>query len=117
MAGQKQRVVYSTRSGDLRKQPAAGNAPATSLPSQQHNLKVLRDKKGRKGKVVTVITGFSLTEPDLKTLTKQLKNLCGAGGTSKIEPAGQVIEIQGDHREKVADKLRTLGYNVKFAGG
>jgi len=117
MTNPKQKLVYSTRSGDLRKQPAATTAPATSLPPQQHNLKVLRDKKGCKGKVVTVITGFSLTEPDLKALTKQLKNLCGAGGTSKLDPAGQVIEIQGDHREKVAEKLRALGYKVKFSGG
>lgn len=117
MTKQKQKLVYSTRSGDLRKQPAATTAPAASLPPQQHNLKVLRDKKGRKGKIVTMITGFSLTEADLKALTKQLKNLCGAGGTSKLDPAGQVVEIQGDHREKVAEKLRTLGYKVKFSGG
>ena len=77
----------------------------------------MRDKKGRKGKVVTVINGFVLTEADIKALAKQLKSLCGAGGTAKNESSGQVIEIQGDHREKVAEKLKTLGYKVKLAGG
>jgi translation initiation factor 1 len=77
----------------------------------------MRDKKGRRGKVVTVVSGFVLTEVDLKTLAKTLKNLCGSGGTVKNEATGQTIELQGDHREKVAEKLKTLGYKVKFAGG
>jgi translation initiation factor 1 len=111
------RTVFSTRSGDQRKLPEPSLAPAKSLPPQQQNLKVLRDKKGRNGKVVTVITELVLTEDDLKALAKELKNMCGAGGTTKIEPTGLSIEIQGDHREKIAEKLKALGYKVKLAGG
>jgi translation initiation factor 1 len=117
MTKQNNRLVFSTRSGDQRKLPEASLAPARSLPPPQQNLKVMRDKKGRKGKVVTVITDFVLTEADLRALAKELKNMCGAGGTAKIEPAGLSIEVQGDHREKVADKLKALGYKVKLAGG
>ncbi len=111
------KVVYSTSSGDQRKQRHQKPKAEQSLPPQQQDLRVMRDKKGRKGKMVTVITGFALNEADLKALTKTLKAFCGAGGTAKMDESGPVIEIQGDHREKVADKLKSLGYRVKLAGG
>ena len=117
MSRQKGKVVYSTTAGDLRKQKGAATGPRTSQPPEKQQLKIMRDKKGRKGKVVTVVSGFALTEPDLKALAKTLKNLCGAGGTAKNESVGQTIEVQGDHRTKIADKLTALGYRVKFAGG
>lgn len=117
MARQKGKTVYSTRTGDQRKSSPASSAPRASLPPPQHNLKIMRDRKGRRGKTVTVITGFSLTEDDLKALAKQLKSMCGAGGTSKIEGSEQSIEIQGDHREKVVETLTSLGYKAKLAGG
>lgn len=117
MARQRDKIVYSTRTGDQRKRGASPIGRQRSLPPAQQNLKVMRDKKGRKGKVVTVVSGFVLTEADLKALAKTLKNLCGAGGTVKNEENTQVIEVQGDHRDKIAEKLRSLGYKVKFAGG
>jgi translation initiation factor 1 len=43
----------------------------------------------------------------------ELKRLCGVGGTVK----DGVVEIQGDHRERVAERLRALGHTVKLAGG
>lgn len=113
----KKKVVFSTKSGDLRQSSASSAGPKTSLPPTQQNLKIMRDRKGRKGKTVTVINGFTLTEADLKSLAKTLKNLCGAGGTAKNDAEGQSIEIQGDHREKVAEKLQALGYKTKFSGG
>ena len=113
----KKRVVFSTRTGDQRKKNMAPARPRTSLPPAQQNLRIRREKKGRKGKTVTVILGFTLTEADLTKLAKTLKSWCGAGGTAKHEGEVQIIEIQGDHRERVAEKLQTLGYKVKFAGG
>ncbi|GIK42248.1 MAG: hypothetical protein BroJett011_60810 [Chloroflexota bacterium] len=113
----KNKLVYSTRSGDERKKNETPPGRRSSLPPAQQNLKIMRDKKGRGGKVVTVITGFALTEADLTDLAKTLKNLCGAGGTVKNEEGLQIIEVQGDHREKVAEKLKALGYKVKLAGG
>lgn len=112
----KNRVVYSTEVGDQRNK-AASSGRSQSLPPAQQNIKVSRDKKSRKGKVVTVATGFALTEADLTALAKTLKTLCGAGGTTKFAGESQIIEIQGDHRDKIAEKLQALGYKVKFAGG
>jgi translation initiation factor 1 len=39
--------------------------------------------------------------------------MCGAGGTLR----DGVIEIQGDHRDRLAERFRALGYRVKLAGG
>jgi translation initiation factor 1 len=113
MTPPKNKVVFSTKSGDQRKQTQPA-APRTSLPPAQQNIKLMRDKKSRKGKMVTVASGFVLTEADLKDLAKVLKTYCGSGGTVK---EGGIIEVQGDHREKIGEKLAALGYKVKFAGG
>ncbi|MFQ5613224.1 MAG: translation initiation factor [Anaerolineae bacterium] len=108
MARKKGKLVFSTKTGDRKKQ-----AKPRSLPPNQQTLKIMRSKKGRRGKTVTVISGFVLTPSDLAALAKTLKTLCGAGGT--VKDGG--IELQGDHRHKVAERLRALGYQVKLAGG
>ncbi len=84
-----------------------------SLPPQQQTATIQRQTKGRGGKTVTVISGLQLKPEDLKDLSKQLKQVCGTGGTVKDGD----IEIQGDHREKIATKLKALGYKTKFTGG
>ena len=62
---------------------------------------------------MTVITGISLQGSELKKLVKILKQKCGSGGAVK----GTVIEIQGDHRDKLINELKNLGYPVKKSGG
>ncbi len=62
---------------------------------------------------MTIITGVPLRGDDLKDLAKQLKQKCGTGGTVK----GDVIEIQGDHRDRLVHELSELGWTVKRAGG
>jgi len=84
----------------------------TPEPKKQH-LKVMLDKKMRKGKVVTLITGFIGHPDDLKDLGKLLKSKCGVGGTVKDE---QII-IQGEHRDKIIQILKAEEYNVKRVGG
>ena len=76
-------------------------------------MRVSRQTKGRKGSGVCLITGVPLGEAELKKLGKQLKKKCGSGGTVK----NGVIEIQGDHRQLLADLLTKLGYKAKLAGG
>jgi translation initiation factor 1 len=75
--------------------------------------RIRREKKGRRGKTVTVVSDLQLSAEDMKSLSKRLKQACGSGGTVKDGN----IEIQGDHRDKVAAELETLGYKTKFTGG
>ncbi len=76
-------------------------------------VRVSRETKGRKGKGVTVVTGVPFEGVDLADLAKQLKNKCGAGGTVK----NGIIEIQGDHRDRVVAELQQRGWTVKRSGG
>ena len=106
------RTVWSSDQGDVRKhQTQSGNV--ISLPPQQQTVYLHRDSKGRGGKSVTLIKKLVLSEDDMKDLAKKLKQVCGSGGTVK----DNVIEIQGEHREKIADALMKMGYKVKIAGG
>ena len=105
-------TVYSTSSGDLRKQPKK-SAPARSLPPNQQTAYLHRESKGRGGKVVTLVKNLQHSPDDLKALSKMLKQACGTGGTIKEG----IIEIQGDHREKIAGVLQKMGVKAKIAGG
>ncbi len=82
------------------------------LPEDQ-DLRIWLDRKKRKGKPVTLITGFEESDDQLKILAKELKSKCGVGGTSKD---GEIM-LQGDHRDKVLDLLKAKGYKAKKAGG
>ena len=75
-------------------------------------VRVSRESKGRKGKGVTLISGLALNETELKNLARQLKQLCGSGGSVK----NGVIEIQGEHREKLVTELCRLGHKALQTG-
>ncbi|MSP12360.1 MAG: stress response translation initiation inhibitor YciH [Chloroflexi bacterium] len=105
-----EKVVFSTDPEEEKTKP---EKPAQRVPPQQQTVYLSRDRKNRGGKTVTLISGLQLSEAELKSLTKDLKARCGAGGTLKDGN----IEIQGDHREKLGEVLAGMGYKVKFAGG
>ena len=84
------------------------------LEPAKQKLRVSLDKKQRRGKAVTLITGFVGPEEDLKALGKVLKAKCGVGGSSKD---GEIL-VQGDQRNKVVDYLLAEGYKqTKKSGG
>src|ERR1043165_7053244 len=112
MAKNESRTVWSSDQGDLRKQQAS-SPRMKSLPPNQQTVYLHRESKGHHGGTVTLVRKLVLSETDMKELAKKLKKLCGSGGTIKDD----VIEIQGEHREKIADALTKLGYKVKIAGG
>ena len=109
-------VVYSTEHGRMCpgcSQPIDActcGTPARSMGDG--NVRVGRETKGRKGKGVTVISGLPLDTGGLVQLAKKLKRICGAGGTVK----DGVIEIQGEHRDRLVEELIRLGYTVKRSG-
>lgn len=83
---------------------------ATARPAGP--VRVGREVAGRGGKAVSVITGLPLGAAELADLATRLKKLCGAGGAVK----GTVIEIQGDHRDRLVAELQQLGYSARRAG-
>jgi len=112
------RLVYSSEGGrvkdaDPRRAASRQADPKGAAFPDDGVIRIVRDRSGRGGKVVTVIHGIPERGPTLDARASDLRRLCGAGGTVK----GGVVEIQGDHRERVAERLRALGYTVKLAGG
>ena len=108
MSNKESRLVYSTETGRIKQQ----SDPSPKLLTDGI-IRIRRETKGRKGKGVTTVSGFDLDADKLKALAKQLKKTCSTGGTVK----DGVIEIQGDHRDKLKQQLDKMGYQVKLAGG
>jgi translation initiation factor 1 len=103
-------VVFSTNP-DFRFQKEEDSLD--TVPPAKQDLRVQLDKKQRKGKSVTLITGFIGKEEDLQALAKMLKTKLGVGGTAK---EGEIL-IQGDFCIKVLEILHHLGYKAKRSGG
>jgi translation initiation factor 1 len=106
------RLVYSTGDGDQRRRGKHPAEPARGpeLP-RDGVVRIFRDKGRRGGKAVTVVRGLPVG--DVAAVAADLKRFCGSGGSAK----DGAVEIQGDHREKVALRLAAQGYTVKLAGG
>lgn len=108
-------LVYSTESGRMCpgcRQPVASCVCGVKpVPKGDGVVRVSRESKGRGGKVVTLVKGLALDDVALLALCKQLKAACGSGGTVK----DGVIEVQGDHCERVAQTLAAGGHTVKLA--
>lgn len=114
-------LVYSTDGGTMcpacRRPLAECRCARTRQPSDTAAgdgvARVGRQTHGRSGKTVTLVRGLPLDAAALAALGQQLRAACGSGGTVK----DGVIEIQGDHRERVLRWLGDQGYRAKAAGG
>ena len=110
-------LVYSTDAGRMcpgcRQPVATCRCGQPAVPAGDGVVRVNRETKGRGGKSVTVVRGLALDAAALAAFGKQLKAACGSGGTVK----DGVIEVQGDHIDKVIEAVRRSGYTVKRAGG
>ena len=112
-------LVYSTAGG--RMCPACRKpvpdcicaAPTPASRSADGVVRISRETSGRGGKTVTVIRGLGLRAEALDALAKRLRAACGTGGTSKEG----VLELQGDHCDRLMECLRDEGFAVKRAGG
>jgi translation initiation factor 1 len=114
------RLVYSTDGGRICpvcRRPLAQcacKAQRASVPAGDGVVRVSRESKGRGGKTVTLVRGLALDAAALAALGKRLRSACGSGGTVK----DGVLEVQGDHAERVVELLKAEGFsNVKRAGG
>jgi translation initiation factor 1 len=112
-------LVYSTDSGRMCpacRKPIADCICAKKAPPSAGGdgiVRVQRETKGRGGKAVTVVRGLTLDADALAALGKRLRSACGAGGTVK----DGVLEVQGDHVERVIELLKNEGWTVKRSGG
>jgi len=75
-----------------------------SIAKAEHKIRVSVVKR-RYGKLTTLITGFD-PSINLKEIAKKLKSKLACGGTVKNE----VIELQGNHVDKVLSLLSELGF-------
>ena len=113
------RLVYSSDSGRAPEEPARPPKPGKHPPKGPPNIpndgvvRLFREKGGRGGKTVTVVRGLPEQGAALDARLTELKRLCGAGGTLR----DGAVEIQGDHRDRISERLTLLGYRVKLAGG
>jgi len=90
------------------------NEEVEEAPRNQQKLRVYLDRKKRRGKDVSLITGYAGPEDTLKEIGKLLKTKCGVGGSVKD---GEII-IQGNHRDKIVEILKNEGFTqTKKAGG
>ena len=109
-------LVYSTDAGRMcpacRQPQAACSCSAAKRPPTDGIVRVSRETKGRGGKAVTLVRGLALDPVALAALGKHLKAACGSGGTVK----DGVVEIQGEHRDRVVEVLQARGFVVKRTG-
>lgn len=109
-------LVYSTDGGRMcpgcRRPVAECACKAAAAPAGDGVARVSRQSKGRGGKTVTLVKGLALDPVALASLGKALRMACGSGGTVK----DGVLEVQGDHVERIMDELQKQGYKARRAG-
>lgn len=111
-------LVYSTDAGRMCpgcRQPIAQCSCPSSPPTPAGDgiVRISRETKGRGGKAVTLVRGLAMDAAALQATAKALRAACGSGGTVR----DGVVEVQGDHCDKLVPLLIAQGHRVKRAGG
>ena len=99
-------IVYSTNPDYHFEKENDNEDDIDTRPKAKQLLRISLDKRNRKGKAVTLVTGYEGNDADISDLGKLLKTRCGVGGSTKD---GEII-IQGDQRNKVLEILQKEGY-------
>lgn len=102
-------IVYST---DILADELFSQEVEIDVKPSEQNIRLHLERK-RGGKILTKINGFSESLNSLNIICKELKKICGAGGTVK----NNEILIQGNKREIIKKILTDKNYNVKLSGG
>ena len=95
-------------SGSLPQGEEAVVSEIEERPDRKDKLVISMEKKGRGGKIATIISGFTITQEELEEVATVLKTKLGTGGSAR----GGEILIQGDRRNDVKKLLLSLGYRV-----
>lgn len=112
-------LVYSTDGGRMCpqcRQPLTAcqcAALAAATLRGDGRVRVSREVASRGGKTVTVVRGLAMTDEQIAALGKRLRAACGSGGTAKQG----VVEVQGDHVDRVLALLAKEGIAAKRGGG
>ncbi|MEM8732885.1 MAG: translation initiation factor [Planctomycetota bacterium] len=107
-----ERPVLCERCGDDIKvcgcEPILQVESEPEITPEKQSLRV-RVEKRKRGKLMTVVAGFRGSQQQRQSVLTELKNTCGAGGT--IDDGN--VEIQGDHKERVCEHLKKMGFRAK----
>ncbi|MFN3527680.1 MAG: stress response translation initiation inhibitor YciH [Candidatus Altarchaeaceae archaeon] len=91
--------------------------PKCGLPEELCTCKELittegikvRSEKRKFGKLVTIVEGID--NNNIENIATQLKKSLGCGGTIRKNNDVKFIELQGDHKSRIADVLAKLGFS------
>lgn len=84
--------------------PEEENPTTPTAPKQTGKLNISYERKGRGGKEVTIISGFTIDHDQLTTIASTLKQRLGCGGSAR----GAEILLQGDRRNSLPALLKEL---------
>ena len=99
--GKKNWIEFDNQENTYKEKPKEENFQKIS------KINISKQKKGKKGKTITLIKGLSIrNEIEVKELLKKMKVFCGTGGTL----IGEDIQLQGDMVNKSIEFLRKEGF-------
>ena len=113
MTHENSKLVYSTDRSIPEKKKIDSISEGSTIKPEQQNIIVRMERKGRRGKSVTVVECLEMNQSDKSIFLKQLKTKLGTGGTIKDNR----FEFQGDHCSRLMVELKNMGYKPRRSGG